>query len=163
MDKTALNSQLKARLRDKIGVAVREMHAAVEAAKHGADAKTKREDARMALEYGALAKGQRRQIDDGKRMLEALDKFAPGGPRGGRIRMGSVVEVEDEEHGVGRTFFLAPAGAGMELTGPGGDGILSVVTPNSPIGKAVIGQEVGDSVDVVIERKTRSWEITWVD
>jgi len=146
-----------------MGVAVREMHAAADAAREGADAKTKREDARMSLEYGALASGQRRRVQRGKSMLAALDKFTPGRiRRDGKVRVGSIVEIEDED-GYGKTFFLAPAGAGVELTGPGGDGLLIVVTPNSPVGKAVIGCEVGDDIDVTVEGKTHSWEITWVD
>lgn len=163
MDKVALTAQLKSHLRDSLGVAIREMHAAADAAREGADAKTKREDARMALEYGALATGQRRRVKRGQAVLSRLDRFHPEhARRGGRIALGSIVEIEDED-GYGKTFFLAPAGAGVELTGPGGDGILHVVTPESPVGKAVMGCEVGDDVDVHVEGRTMSWEITWVD
>ncbi len=68
--------------------------------------------------------------------------------------------MEDGE--LGRTFFLAPVGAGIELTGPGGDGFLSVDTPVSPIGKAVLGRKVGDSVEVTIQNEPREWTITYV-
>jgi hypothetical protein len=68
--------------------------------------------------------------------------------------------VEDGSHG--RTFFLAPVGAGVELTGPGGDGYLSVVTPSSPIGKAVLGRRVGDTVEVVVKGEPLEWAITFV-
>ena len=71
-----------------------------------------------------------------------------------------MVEVEDGDEG--RTFFLAPAGAGIELTGPGGDGYLSVVTPSSPIGRAVLGRTVGDSVEVVVDGEAREWTVTFV-
>jgi transcription elongation GreA/GreB family factor len=74
--------------------------------------------------------------------------------------LGAVVEVEDEAQG--RTLFLAPVGAGIELTGPGGDGFLSVVTPVSPIGKAVIGKRVGDTVEVMVQDEAREWTITYV-
>ncbi len=74
--------------------------------------------------------------------------------------MGAVVEVEDEAQG--RTFFLAPVGAGIELTGPGGDGFLSVVTPVSPIGKAVMGKRVGETVEVMVQDEAREWTITYV-
>ena len=59
------------------------------------------------------------------------------------------MEVEDGSQG--RTFFLAPVGAGVELSGPGGDGFLSVVTPASPVGKAVLGRRVGDTIEVVVQ------------
>jgi transcription elongation GreA/GreB family factor len=77
-----------------------------------------------------------------------------------RVALGAVVEVEDEAQG--RTFFLAPVGAGMELTGPDGDGILSVVTPQSPVGRAVLGRSVGDTVEVVVAGEPREWTITYV-
>ena len=62
----------------------------------------------------------------------------------------------------GRTFFLAPVGAGITLTGPDGDGILSVVTPASPVGRAVMGHRTGDVVDVMVGGEVREWAITWV-
>jgi len=54
-------------------------------------------------------------------------------------------------------------GAGQELTVPGGDGFLSVVTPASPIGRAVSGRRRGDSVEVTVEGATRYWKIVWVE
>ncbi len=68
----------------------------------------------------------------------------------------------DADSGEGRTFFLAPVGAGATLTGPGGDGFLSVVTPVSPIGRAVLGRKVGDVVDVTVDGDPREWTITWL-
>ncbi len=118
----------------------------------------------MAIEYGGLARGQRVRAAQARLVLAAVESFHPRPiPRGGKIDVGAVVEIEDEDNGQGRTFFLAPAGAGIELTGPGGDGFLSVVTPSSPMGKAALGCEVGDSIDVTVAGETRSWEITWVE
>jgi transcription elongation GreA/GreB family factor len=71
-----------------------------------------------------------------------------------------VVEVEDDQQG--RTFFLAPGGAGIELVGPGGDGFLSVVTPQSPVGRAVLGRRVGDTIEVTVQGEPREWTITYV-
>ena len=164
MDKQALVTQLIATVRESIAVAEREMAAAAEAARHGADAKTKREDTRMAIEYGGLARGQRQRAKDARMVLATVESFHPVPiPPDGRVDVGAVVEIEDEDSGKGRTFFLAPAGAGIELTGPGGDGFLSVVTPSSPMGRAALGQEVGDSIDITVDGETRSWEITWVE
>jgi transcription elongation GreA/GreB family factor len=70
------------------------------------------------------------------------------------------VEVEDEAKV--KTFFLAPVGAGVELVGPGGDGFLSVVTPQSPVGKAVLGKRVGDTIEVLVQGEPREWTITFV-
>jgi len=78
------------------------------------------------------------------------------------IGVGAIVEIEDADTGEGRTFFLAPVGAGITLTGPGGDGHLSVVTPVSPIGRAVLGKKSGDVVDITVDGDIREWSITYV-
>src|SRR5574340_941520 len=71
-----------------------------------------------------LAKGTRARLEAADAAAEAVASFRPP-PRlkkGERIALGAVVEVEDGEGG--KTLFLAPAGAGEELSGPGGDGFL---------------------------------------
>ncbi|MBK9071836.1 MAG: GreA/GreB family elongation factor [Myxococcales bacterium] len=96
--------------------------------------------------------------------IDELRGFAP--PRlaaGSNILLGALVEIEDAESGDGRTLFLAPVGAGVTLTGPGGDGFLTVVTPASPVGRAVMGRKVGDVVDVAVQGELREWQISYVE
>jgi len=163
MDKHALTAQIIAKLRESIAVAEREAAAAAEAAREGDEPAAKREDARMAIEYGGLARGQRKRVEQARMVLAAIESFHPAPiPRGGAVELGAIIEVEDEDTGAGRTLFLAPAGAGLELTGPGGDGFMQVITPSSPIGRAAMGMREGDSIDVTVDGETRSWEITWV-
>jgi transcription elongation GreA/GreB family factor len=163
MDKTFLVNQLADKLRQTLAVTEREMAAAADAAQGVEDPRERRDDGRMAIEYSALARGQARRAEGTRAMLAELETFRPGPiKRGGRIGLGALVEVEDDEDGTGRTFFLAPVGAGIELDGPGGDGFFAVVTPGSPLGRAVLGQAEGDSVDVTVDGTTRSWTITWV-
>ena len=162
MDKQFLVEQLSERLRQSASVAKKASQAAAEIARDGATPAEKREDARVALEFSGLAKGQTARAARVAAEISTLDVFRPAklAPKG-PIALGAIVEVEDGE--MGRTFFLAPVGAGIELTGPGGDGFLSVVTPISPIGKAVLGRKVGDTVEVVIQDEPREWTITYVE
>ncbi len=140
-------------------------HASADAdneARTGATADEKRLDARVALEYSQMAKAQARRAEKARTQLKALRSFDPGPTlEGKRIAVGSIVEIEDEETGAGRTFFLAPVGAGMSLTGPDGDGHITVVTPASPIGRAVRGRCAGDVIDVTIDGNLREWLITF--
>jgi len=161
MDKQFLVEQLSERLRQSASVAKKASQAAAEIARDGATPAEKREDARVALEFSGLAKGQTARAARVAAEISTLDVFRPAklAPKG-PISLGAIVEVEDGE--MGRTFFLAPVGAGVELTGPGGDGFLSVVTPISPIGKAVIGKRVGDTVEVMVQDEAREWTITYV-
>jgi len=162
MDKKFLVEQLSERLRQASAVARKASQVAADVAREGATPAEKREDARTALEFGGLAKGQKERADRMAAELSTLAIFHPKKLSAQMpITLGAIVEVEDES--LGRTFFLAPVGAGIELTGPGGDGFLSVVTPVSPIGKAVLGRKVGDTVDVVIQNEPREWTITYVE
>lgn len=162
MDKQFLVDQLAERLRESATVALQAQKAAADEARDGATAAEKREDARVSQEYSSLARGQGQRADKLRAELAALAGFRPPtlSPKA-PIALGAIVEVEGEA--LGRTFFLAPVGAGVELCGPDGDGFLSVVTPISPIGKAVLGRRVGDSVEVVVQGETREWTITYVE
>ncbi len=161
MDKKFLVEQLCERLRESSQVALKASQAAADVARDGATPAEKREDARTALEFGALARGQKERAERMAAELGALSSFSPKAfSEHTPIALGAIVEVEDGD--LGRTFFLAPVGAGIELSGPGGDGFLSVVTPISPIGKAVLGRKVGDSVEVIIKNEPREWTITYV-
>ncbi len=166
MDKAWLVAQLAARLRETEKTARVAMEAAAREARDGADAQEKRENARVSQEYGSLARGHLARMDRVQEELAALEKFRPGRmAAGARVAIGAIVEVEDADDGggEGRTFFLAPVGAGVELTGPGGDGFLSVVTPSSPVGRAVLGRGVGETIDVAVKGETREWTITYVE
>lgn len=161
MNKRSLVEQLAVRIRQAAAVAQRAGEEAASEARDGATPAEKREDARVALEQQSLAKGQMQRADKARAELAALEAFRPSGlAPGAKICVGALVEVEDGEEG--RTFFLAPVGAGVELTGDGGDGFLSVVTPASPVGRAVLGRRVGDTVEVDVRGDVREWRITYV-
>ena len=162
MDKTFLVNQLVERLRESAAVARKAGQAAEDEARNGATPAEKRENARVTMEFAGLARGQKERAARAATELSTLETFRP--PRlstGGSIAIGAIVEVEDGAQG--RTFFLAPVGAGVELSGPGGDGFLSVVTPASPIGRAVLGRRVGDVVEVTVQGEPREWTITYLE
>jgi transcription elongation GreA/GreB family factor len=163
MDKQRLIDQLIDRLATSARVALTASEAVASEARDGATPAEKREDARAALEASSLGSAHDRRA---RRALAEIDELArlrseAETPRG-VICLGSLVEIEDADTGEGRTFFVSPVGAGVTLTGPGGDGVLSVVTPASPIGRAVVGRRVGDVADVTVDGDVREWTITWV-
>ena len=160
MEKQFLIDQLVARIEASARTALDASEAAATEAREGATPAEKREDARAALELGSLGRAQERRAQRAIAEVDELKRFRPGG--GAAATLGAIVEIEDADSGEGRTFVLAPVGAGVTLTGPGGDGFLSVVTPASPIGRAVLGRGVGDVVDVTVENEPREWTITWL-
>ena len=163
MDKKVLVAQLVDQLETTARAALSARDAAAHEAKEGATPDEKREDARAAHQLQTMGRTQNNRAKQALAEASSLATFRPAAlSETARITVGAIVEIEDAESGEGRTFFLAPVGAGVTLTGPGGDGHLSVVTPMSPIGKAVIGKKSGDVVDVTVEGDVREWQITYV-
>ncbi len=163
MDKMQLVAQLVSHLEVSARAALAARDGALAEARVGATPDEKREDARAAHQLAGLGRAQQRRAQQALAEIDSLVRFRPPPlPGTAAIGVGAIVEIEDAETGEGRTFFLAPVGAGITLTGPGGDGLLSVVTPASPIGRAVIGRRVSDVVDVTVDGHPREWAITYV-
>ncbi len=124
-----------------------------------------RDDARSASQFARMASGHRSRRRRAKQEIDALIRFAASGlrpfPRSGRVALGALVDVriEDEEEVEERTLFLLPVGAGVELLGPGGDGFVSVSTPDSPVGRALQGSAVGDSFELRHGGREREWTV----
>lgn len=141
-----------------------ESRAAETAAEIQKDARRK-EDAKGAVEFNRMAAGHRGRRERAKKELETLIAFASRGVRAyaaeAPVQVGTLVDVsiEGDEGPEERTLFILPVGAGTELNGPGGDGFISVITPASPVGKAIQGARAGDTVEVVIAGKDREWTL----
>jgi transcription elongation GreA/GreB family factor len=163
MNKQDLVEQLARQLAASARAALASRDAAAVEARDGATPDEKREDARAAHQLATLGRAQQRRAQQALAEADTLVQFRPAPlAAAASIGVGAIVEVEDAETGEGRTFFLAPVGAGITLTGPGGDGHLSVVTPASPIGRAVLGKKTGDVVDITVDGDIREWSITYV-
>ena len=163
MDKTELVAQLSRQLAATARSALSARDSAAAEARDGATPDEKREDARAAHQLASVGRVQQRRAQQALEDVDRLAQFRPPPlPPTAPVGVGAIVEIEDAESGEGRTFFLSPVGAGMTLTGPGGDGHLSVVTPVSPIGRAVLGKRSGDVVDVTVDGELREWQITYV-
>lgn len=124
-----------------------------------------RDDAKSAVEFNRMAGAHKQRRERAKREVDALVRFAGGGlptlrPTA-RVCLGALVDVsvEDENGSEERTFFVLPVGAGTQLTGPGGDGYVSVVTPESPVGRGLMGAVAGDSFDVSTGGVDREWTV----
>ena len=165
LDKKHLIAQLIERLQHSDRVAHRAEADAREAASSLATESEKREDGRAAIEFGSLATGQAARARRLAEELQALTAFAEAPfPRFGRtspVALGAIVDVatEDDDGPAERTFFVLPAGAGSELTGPDGDGFLSVITPASPVGRALMGRRAGETAEVTLAGEVREWTV----
>ncbi len=157
--------ELKRIYQERIASAARaESEADSEADRVRSDAR-RREDARDAAQQGRLAKGHGRRRKRAVAEMEGLLEFAAGGvphfERSDRVEVGALVDVriEDEAGEDERTLFFLPVGAGAELHGPGGDGFVVVVTPQSPVGRALLHSRQGDSFEILVDGRDREWTV----
>src|SRR4051794_17762055 len=127
MDKQALIDQLLKVLSGQLAVVSRASKDASSAARDMTSDNEKKADTREVIEFGALASGHARRQGQLAEEVGALERLRlKPRTKAEPIGIGAIVEIEDEETQEGRTFFVMPVGAGVELTGPGGDGLLTV-------------------------------------
>jgi transcription elongation GreA/GreB family factor len=113
--------------------------------------------ATLALEASYLAQGQANRAQELNLALEAyrqlqLQNFGIGTP----IRLTALVVLEDEE-GEERRLFLGPAAGGLRLVIA--DTELMVITPESPLGRQLLGLRCGESCELEVAGKRKEYEI----
>jgi transcription elongation GreA/GreB family factor len=157
--------ELKRIYQERIAGAARAESEADQAADQVRSDARRREDAKDAALQGRLATGHRRRRKQAVAEMERLLEFAEGGvrrfKRSDRVDLGALVDVriEDETGEDERTLFFLPVGAGAELHGPGGDGFVVVVTPKSPVGKALFRAQTDDSFEIIVDGRDREWTV----
>ncbi len=157
--------ELKSVYQARIAGAARAETTAADEADHMQSDSKRREDTKAAAMEGRMASGHRRRRKQAVAEMERLLDFAEGGFKHfkptDRVGLGAMVDVriEDEAGPEERTLLFLPVGAGIELNGPGGDGFVVVVTPSSPVGKALMGSRVGDSLEIVVAGRDREWSV----
>lgn len=99
-----------------------------------------------ALEASYVAQGQANRAQDIRRALESyrslvLRPFGDEAP----IRLTALVTIEAEDSSY-RHFFLGPAAGGLKLTVQ--DEECIVITPESTLGRALLGKYCGDELQI---------------
>ena len=123
------------------------------------EAKPENDKDTRALEQSYLARGQAMRAEALLEQIEVL-RFTPL-PRVGEddpIATGALVGL-DSEHGA-RCLFLLPHGGGTEVRV--GATLVCVVTPASPMGRALMGRSVGDELELRVRGAERAYEIVAV-
>ncbi len=65
--------------------------------------------------------------------------------------------VELDFNGNRAFYFIVPSGGGLVTRVDGSP--IQVITPNSPLGEALLGKKVGDTIQVKMTSSTRSYRI----
>src|SRR4051812_39561967 len=154
--KRALIQQLQADLAEEIASHTRAANSAREAATHEENRPENDKDTR-AVEAAYLAGAQADRVRDLERIANALE-FLPLRGFGVDEPIASAALIELDLGGAAERrppndavknklhCFMAPQGGGMKVELYGKE--IQVITPQSPLGQALLGKSVGDVVEV---------------
>lgn len=143
MNKSVLLQQIIARLAHDLELllaAAKSAHAAATHAENIPDNKY----ATLALEASYLAQGQANRASEIRRAIEAFKQLDGRPSVDGSVRLGSLVELEDEE-GAAKLIFIGPLEGGLKIAHAGRE--VLVITPASPLGRELLGKAVGEGVE----------------
>ncbi len=151
IDKAALVAGLASQLAAALDAAQRAHAAAIEGSTH-AEARAENSKDTRGLEQSYLARGQAVRVAELEAAVAELARFAPRtfAPTA-TIALGAVVTLDED--GARSRVFLAPHGGGVMV------GAVQVVTPGSPLGRALLGKHAGDDVEITLPGRTRSLTI----
>lgn len=159
MDKKALIARIREALKAELATVQASAADARAAATHE-EAKPENEYDTRGLEASYLAGAQAGRAADLAHRIADLEfvpvkAFGPEDPVG----LTALLELDDGERV--RRYFLAPDGGGMKLDVDGRE--LLVITPKSPVGRAVLEKRAGDVVEFRLRGKTVEMEIVGLE
>jgi transcription elongation GreA/GreB family factor len=155
VSKKVLLDELVQFVRADLEAAERAQRITTEGATHE-EARPENDKDTRALEQSYLARGQAQRVEQLRSELATVLALKPRSfPEGALIALGALVVVEEDSDL--RTLLIAPARGGTELSGQ-----VQVVTPTSPLGRALLGKSAGDLCEVRLPQKLREISIVSV-
>ena len=138
MDKTKILKAVIAELEEDLRRQLKGQESAAEGATH-AEARAETKWDTCGLEQSYLARGLARQFEGLAKQLEELRAFSPANFTDRPIGVGALVETEMA--GERTHSFLLNCGGGTEICVE--DRQITVITPESPVGGALLGKKQG--------------------
>src|SRR5262249_15536307 len=139
--KATLREALIAALTAALDTARAAHAAAVEGATHS-EARAENDKDTRGLEQSYLARGQAQRVEELSVALAATEAMVwRSFTARDAIEVSALVTVEED--GEPQQLLVAPHGGGIVLSGH-----IQVVTPRSPLGRALLGRMVGDEIEV---------------
>jgi transcription elongation GreA/GreB family factor len=153
--KAALRQALLDSLQLTLAAARASYQAAIEGATH-AEARAENSKDTRGLEQSYVARGQAQRVAELETAIATVTTVTVNDHGAGVVRIGSVVQVIDE-HQAATVYWIAPFGGGTVIDG------VTVVTPQSPLGRALVGRNTGDEITIGDGARKRSAEIARID
>lgn len=152
LDKSALLRAVDAQISEEIAAATARARATAASVTHEESRAENDKDTR-AIEESYLARGQAQRVADleHERGLLRTVQFRELDA----VAVGALVLLDDGEEP--RIVLLVPAGGGRKVDIDGST--IQLVTPQAPLGAALLGKEEGDEVTLTIRRTERAFEV----
>jgi transcription elongation GreA/GreB family factor len=151
-DKARLRTELLDQLEAQLATARAAHAAAIEGATDD-EARPENDKDTRGLEQSYLARGYAQRVAELEAAVAAIAAMTIAAQS--RVGIGAVVVAIDDDRE--RAFFVAGHGGGAEL------GDVTVVTPTSPLGRALLGKRIDDDCEVAVGDTRRTLEITSVE
>ena len=154
-EKPAVRDALVAALRAALAAMTHAAEQTREGATHE-DSRAEGDKDMRSTEQSYLARGQALRVEDLAEQVQRLETtplraFTDDEP----IGPGALVQVSVDEEP--RTFFVVSQGGGTELAIGGAK--VTVVTPASPVGRALVGRRAGEDFELMSRGAVREWVI----
>ncbi|MNN32663.1 transcription elongation factor GreA [compost metagenome] len=156
MDKARIHRLILDKLGADLQLLQRAAQTAYEAATHEENVAENKYDT-LGLEASYLATGQARRAAEIKQALGLFENLSlrPFDPVQG-IQLSALVVLANEDGGE-QWLFLGPEAAGLKVVDQGRE--ITVISPRSPLGQALLGKAEGAEVAVVIGNGTQTFEV----
>lgn len=154
IDKTIIIEQITAQLKKELSLTLIAANNAHKAATDDQSVAETQYDT-LAIEQSYLAEGQSRRVDEIKYAIKRLQSIPPEALTTKlKINIGSVVQLE-KDIDKQQWFFLAPVAGGYrcKLTVQDNTINMVVITPESPLGKAMMNKQLDDEINIKITEK----------
>lgn len=139
--KATLKAELLTQLETQL-TAARTAHEAAASAATDDEARPENDKDTRGLEQSYLARGHAQRVAELETAIAVIETFAPRQfADADPIALGAIITIDENERT--RKLWLAPHGGGIELSGG-----VTVVTPTSPLGKALLGKRVDDEIEL---------------
>jgi transcription elongation GreA/GreB family factor len=153
LSKEALKEELCALLKAELET-LEHAHRETNAGATHEEAKPENDKDTRALEQSYLARGQAQRVIELRTGLLATLAMAVRVFRDSEpVTLGALVTVEEDDEP--QLLFLAPHGGGNLLA----QGKVRVITPQSPLGRVLLGKRLGDDCELRLPERTRELSI----
>ncbi len=155
IDKQQVLQDLIEQLEQEIRSIAEATQATIEGATHE-DAKAENQYDTRGLEQSYLARGQAERLGQIRQGFDLLEKMQlKTFTEDSKISVSALLLLDEE--GEQEYFFIAPSAGGMKIKSQGR--LFRIITPQAPLGRKLMGLQVGDFAEIKVRGQEKSYEI----